>query len=94
MTSLRRLSQTTTMDQVREMIGAPFAEAGDEWDPILFYEFATGEAQFYFEAHSETLESIELWYEPELSQANACKAYGIDKEFPTEFKRSLFPLNR
>jgi hypothetical protein len=85
------LSNATTTEELVRHLGEPFGKSDNEWDDatVLFYEWDTGEAQFAFGNDTGTLDSIEFWYEPELSQPGACETYGIAKPFPDELKRKL-----
>lgn len=81
----------TTAEQLVALLGEPWARSNNDWDDavVLYYEYSTGEVQYAFDKERGTLDSIEFWYEPELSQEGACETYGIDKEFPAAFRRKL-----
>ena len=85
------LAAATTPEQLIQLLGEPFGRSNNDWDSatMLFYENESGEAQFAFDKNRNTLDSIEFWYEPELSQKDACKTYGIDKSFPDIYRRKL-----
>jgi len=85
------ISARTTPEQLAAVLGEPFGRSNNEWDDamVFFYEFDTGEVQFAFDRKRGTLDTIEFWYEPELSRDGACKDYGIEKPFPKELRREL-----
>ncbi|HEX3851427.1 MAG TPA: hypothetical protein VHW01_10705 [Polyangiaceae bacterium] len=56
---------------------------------MLYYEHPAAEVQFGFAEHLGTLDAIEVWFEPELSQPSALERNGISKLFPTELCRRL-----
>lgn len=86
-----QLSGATTVDGLQRLLGPPFGQSNNDWDDatVLFYEWESGEAQFAFGNDTRTLDSIEFWYEPELSQPGACETYGIPTPFPDHLKRKL-----
>jgi hypothetical protein len=85
------ITNQTTTDHLIELLGEPFGTSNNDWDDatVVFYEFETGEVQFAFDKSRRTLDSIEFWYEPELSQKGACETYGIPKTFPDRLRRTL-----
>jgi hypothetical protein len=85
------VSRATTPEMLVGLIGEPFGRSNNTWDDavVLFYEYDCGEVQWAFGKKGGTLEMIEVWYEPELSQGNACETYGIGKPFPEELRRTL-----
>jgi hypothetical protein len=83
------ISKQTTREQLLGLLGEPFAESNAEGDTVLYYEHPAAEVQFTFTEHLGTLEGIEVWYEPELSQPGALEQNGISKPFPPELRRRL-----
>ena len=86
------ITHQTTADQLVTLLGEPFGTSHNDWDDatVLFYEFDTGEVQCAFDKSRRTLDSLEFWYEPELSQKGACSdLLASDKPFPDQLHRQL-----
>jgi hypothetical protein len=83
------ISEQTTREQLLALLGEPFAESNADGDTVLYYEHASAEVQFSFAEHLGTLEAIEVWFEPELSQPGALEQNSISKPFPAEWCRRL-----
>lgn len=81
------ISSATTLEQLQELLGQPFAESDADGETVLFYEYPAGEVQVTFTRRSGPLEAIELNFEPELSQPGTLEWYRIDKPFPAELRR-------
>lgn len=81
------ISVRTTAEQLRELLGEPFAESDADGERVVFYEYPAGETQFTFDRSRRTLEAIECWYEPELSDPRALESYRIERAFPDELRR-------
>ena len=85
------ISARTTPEELVTQLGEPFGRSKNDWDDavVYFYEYEAGEVQFAFDKERGTLDAMDFWYEPELSQRGACETYGIQKAFPEEFRRTL-----
>lgn len=81
------ISGATAIDELRELLGEPFAESDADGETILFYESHAGEVQVTFTRRSGPLEAIEFNYEPELSLPGMLELYRINQPFPEEFRR-------
>ena len=85
------LTLNSSIPEVVKLLGEPFGNSRDDGDSatVLFYEHTVGEVQFAFGNESGGAESIEFWYEPELSREGTCESYGIQREFPAALRRRL-----
>ncbi|HEY4330584.1 MAG TPA: hypothetical protein VGN88_12670 [Phycisphaerae bacterium] len=81
------VSRETTAENILEWLGEPFAKSERD-DLVLFYEYGEGEVQYAFDEDWK-LESVEFGYEPELGVKKAREYYGIERELPAEFNRTL-----